>query len=280
MSACASITDEALASWATYVGRREVRREFLAPEPLRRFAVACGLDAEVERNPPSLAHWAYFLDAAPAFRLGADGHPTRGVGLLPPITLPRRMFAAASMRFIEPLALGEDAELTSTLVDLQHRRGSTGDLILAEVERALSQLGRERVKERQTIVYREAPRDADEPRLSPAQDPSDGWRPTAVDLFRFSAATFNAHRIHYDLPYARDVEGYPDLVVHGPLTAAKLCGALCGERSGAALRGFDFRASAPLFAGDTIRLMVDGATNEARAVRPDGVTAMTATARF
>ena len=131
------------------------------------------------------------------------------------------MFASAEFRFGAPLVLGEAAELVSTIADLRRRSGRTGELVLVDVERRLSQGGAPRLTEVQTIVYREAGA-ATPPVPEAASGPGELWRPNPVDLFRFSAATYNSHRIHYDQAYARDVEGYPDLVVHGPFTAARL----------------------------------------------------------
>jgi 3-methylfumaryl-CoA hydratase len=159
-----------------------------------------------------------------------------------------------------------------------HKSGRTGDLVLVDVEHRISQSGSERLTERQTLVYRDVgdPTPAVIAVVLPDDSAAELWEPTSIDLFRFSAATFNSHRIHYDLPYASDVEGYPGLVVHGPFTASRLFGLLTRDR--APPRRFCFRALAPLFAGQPIRL-VRTATG-ASAIRVDGVTAMNATAEF
>ena len=222
---------------------------------------------------PPLGHWAYFVDVVGPDGLGADGHPKRGGdGLMPPVTLPRRMFAAGALEFLESLALARDAELVLTIADVRHRSGRSGDLVFVEVDRVLSQEGRPRIQERQTIVYR----DAGEPTapVVPAAEPPPGdetWTPTTADLFRFSAATFNSHRIHYDLPYATGEEGYPGLVVQGPFTASKLF-AFAQARS--PVRRFAFQARAPLFEGEAVKLATIEAT--VQAVRVDGATAMVA----
>ncbi|HEY2050412.1 MAG TPA: hypothetical protein VGH03_13800 [Caulobacteraceae bacterium] len=272
------VTPDELAAWQAYVGRSETRRQQLDPESLRRYAVAVGSSAEVETHTPPLAHWAWFLETAPNDRLGPDGHPLRGQGILPPVRLERRMFAAATMSFAAPLELGAPAELVLTLAEVRHRSGRSGDLVFVEVDRVLSQSGAERVRERQTIVYRAAgERTAPvQPRESPDPAETARWTPGPVELFRFSAATFNSHRIHYDLPYARDIEGYPALVVHGPLTAARLFG-YAASRIGPVAR-FSFRAQAPLFAGQPILLAPGEGPGEVRAIRCDGAVAMTAEA--
>ena len=275
----APVSAEEVEAWRAHIGRRETRHQRLDAEILRRFAAAQGADMDVERAAPPLAHWAYFLETVGPGAIGADGHPKRG-GLLPPVRLPRRMFAAATMMFDSPLALDVAAELSMTVVDVRHRSGKTGDLVFVEVDRRLSQEGRERLTERQTIVYRGA--GLPTPPII-AVEPPDGdtsvWRPNTVELFRFSAVTFNSHRIHYDLPYASGEEGYPGLVVHGPLTAAKLF-ALAQAQGGRPIQRFEFRAVAPLFVDQPVYLAASASGGEVKAIRCDGTVAMTASAIF
>ena len=261
-------------SWRAVIGRREVRRQRLEAESLRRYGLALGCDPDVERTPPPLAHWAFFLPDTTDDEIGADGHPMRG-GFLPAITLPRRMFAAATIRFEGVLELGAPAELTSTIADVTHKRGRSGDLIFVDVDRVLTQDGAKRVHELQSYVYRDVGDPTPMPR--PSAEPMAGeiWRPSEVNLVRFSAVTFNGHRIHYDQPYATGVEGYPALVVHGPFTAAKLA-AMAGRQG--PLSSFSFRAQSPLFLGQPIFLQAS--EGEVRAVRCDGAVAMTAQATY
>ncbi len=272
-----TISDADVEAWRGWIGRSETRRQVLDPEIARRYAAAVGSDLDVERAFPPLGHWAYFVDVAGPDGLGHDGHPKRGGGgLMPPITLPRRMFAAGSLEFVEPLTLSEDAELTLTIADVRHRSGRSGDLIFVEVDRVLTQTTRARIRERQTIVYRDAGEPT--PPVIPTAEPVVGdetWTPTTADLFRFSAATFNSHRIHYDRPYAMGEEGYPGLVVHGPFTAAKLF-AFAGRCE--AVRRFGFQARAPLFQGATVALRStrEGEGNVFQAVRCDGAVATVA----
>lgn len=264
-----------LEGWKAAIGRRQVARQRLEVESLKRYALALGLDATTDAVP--LAHWAFFLPMAETSRLGPDGHPARG-GFLPAISLPRRMFAAAHMRFEAPLALGEEAEMTSLVKDVRLKTGRSGALAFVEVERSLMQQGMLRVRETQTYVYRQA--GAPQPLPQPAAQPATAsetaieWTPGPVELFRFSAATFNSHRIHYDLPYAREAEGYPALVVQGPFVATQLAGLAARTMQ---LREFGFQAQAPLFCGQPVQLIRTGETLCAR--RCDGVDAMTACAR-
>ncbi len=267
-----AITDAEVAEWRSAVGRTLVREERLSIEALRRFALAIGADPEVERVQPVLAHWAYFLDAAPDDELGEDGHPRRG-GFLPNIPLPRRMFAGADVALHASLELEQPAEMTLKIAEVSHKRGRSGDLVFVEVERTLAQAGGVKVEERQSLVYR-AIDPAPTPLPVPAEASLEGelWSPTTTNLFRFSAVTFNGHRIHYDQPYTTQVEGYPALVVHGPFAAARLAQFAGRERP---LARFAFRAAAPLFAGQPVRLRHAG-EGEVQAVRCDGVVSTSA----
>lgn len=274
------IRPEEIEAWRAHVGRQEIRRQRLDVETLRRFAAAQGADMDVGRRPPPLAHWAWFVDTVGPDAIGPDGHPRRG-GLLPPVRLPRRMFAAAVMTFEKPLALDAEGELSITVADVRHRTGKTGDLVFVEVDRRLSQEGRERLSERQTIVYRGLgdPVAPVEPTDLPPRHDALAWLPTPVDLFRFSAVTFNSHRIHYDRPYVTGEEGYPDLVVHGPFTAAKLF-AFAEGRARRPIRRFEFRAMAPLFVSQPIYLAPGEEEGDVQALRCDGAVAMSAKATF
>ncbi len=276
----APIAPDEIESWRGHLGRSESRRQKLDIEVLRRFAAAQGADLDVERQAPPLAHWAFFLETVGPEAIGPDGHPRRG-GLLPPVRLPRRMFASAVMTFSEPLTLDAEAELTVTVADVRHRSGRTGDLVFVEVDRRIVQAGRDRLTERQTIVYRslgEATAAVIPTDLPPHRN-AEVWTPGPVDLMRFSAVTFNAHRIHYDFPYATQEEGYPGLVVHGPFTAARLF-AISGDPGGRPIRRFEFRAMAPLFASQPIYLAPGGEPGETQAIRCDGAVAMAARAGF
>ncbi len=255
--------------WQDAIGREQVAEEVLDPRALRRFAQAVGCKDETDS--PPLPHWAYFLPSPLDGEIGPDGHPRRG-DFLPDITLPRRMYAGAEIEFVAGLELGTAARQTMRLADLTHKSGRTGDLVFAKVEKRLEQGGELRVREVQTYVYRDE--GGSVPMPAPAADIPDGelWQPDEVNLFRFSAATGNGHRIHYDHPYTTQVEGYPALIVHGPFTAAKL--AQLAMRDGT-LASFAFRAKAPLFLGQPIFLK-PAAENTVEAVRCDGVTAMTA----
>ena len=269
----AGVTEAQLSQWQEAVGRELVEEEVLDPLALRRFARAVGC-RDVADAPP-LPHWAFFLPSPLDDVIGPDGHPRRG-DFLPDVTLPRRMFAASSIEFSGALELGKVARQSSRVAELTHKAGRSGDLVFAKVEKRLEQNGELRMREVQTYVYRGEGEPAVMP--VPADDAPAGevWHPDEVNLFRFSAATNNGHRIHYDLPYTTEVEGYPALIIHGPFTAAKL--AALAMRDGA-LASFSFRAMAPLFLGQPVTLRC-AESGEYEAVRCDGVIGMSAKATF
>ena len=272
--------------FAEWIGRKERVEEELSPAPAQAM-LATLEDGERRLGPgdplPPLWHWLYFLPRVPASQIGKDGHPQRG-GFLPPVELPRRMFAGARLHFRHPLAIGKPASRIGTVRDISQKHGASGNLVFVTVEYQVEQDGRVCVEEVQDIVYREpgtriaAPAVVELPAL-----PEDVWTrtitPDPVLLFRFSALTFNAHRIHYDRPYAINEEGYPGLVVHGPLTAVLLLD-LVRRHTTRTVIAYTFRGRAPLFDLAPFRLtgQPDGDTVVLEAAGPDGTIAMSATA--
>ena len=226
-------------------------------------------------------HWFYFLPRAAQAALGEDGHPQRG-GFLPPFAHPRRMFAGARMRVHRPLLVGMLAQREATIRDVKLKSGKSGSLAFVTVAYRTTQQGCLCLEEEQDIVYREASQPV--PAAQPAALPelaANAWSRTLTPdtrlLFRFSALTFNAHRIHYDRPYATDVEGYPGLVVHGPLVAVLLA-QLLRRSSPRPIASFDFRGQAPLFDGGAVRLsaLTEGERVTLEARGPDGAVALLA----
>ncbi len=272
------VRPEDVQAWQASVGQGESRTETLSVEPLRRFAAAIGQDLDVERIQPSLGHWAYFLPLFPDNEMGADGHPRRG-GFMPAITLPRRMFAGSKITFTAPLKLGKPATREAKIASVTHKAGKTGDLVFVEVDHTVTQDGAVAVTERQTIVFRDVgeptPPVAPVPQSAGPED--EVWQPGTPHLFRFSAVTFNCHRIHYDEAYTAKEEGYPGLLVHGPFTACKLHG-YARKRAGRDLKTYVFRAVAPLFVGPAIRLTPGKEPGAVEAIRCDGAVSMSATA--
>lgn len=273
-----SVDERRIAEWRQWIGRADDRTEILEQQSLRRYAAAIGQNPEGSDILPPLAHWAFFLPVAAAAAIGSDGHPARG-GLLPPVTFPVRMFAAADVAFHAPLLIGAQAMRHSIVSNVVHKSGRAGDLILVDVAHEITQFGVLRISEMQTILYRDfaGPVAAAETVDIDHPPRSETWLPTETDLFRFSAATFNSHRIHYDRPYATEQEGYPALVVHGPFTAARLM-EFAGRRGD--IIHFAFRAAAPLFCGQAVTFVESDVPREFHALRCDGVKAMTAKVVF
>lgn len=207
---------------------------------------------------PACWHWAWFNAAKPHSELGRDGHPKRGGnGLLPPIELPRRMWAGGEIQFIKPMIIGREITKTSTVEKIAKKNGSTGSLCIVTVLHELSDGGDICITERQNLVFREDPK-PDAATVTPPSPPqgaeiSKQITPNPVTLFRYSALTFNGHRIHYDVDYARDVEGYEGLVFHAPLTATLLM-ELASEIAGKTISSFKYRATSPLFGHKTFSI--------------------------
>lgn len=199
---------------------------------------------------PELWHWLYFLPCALQSEIGVDGHPKRG-GFLPPIPLPRRMWAGSRIQWLAPLSVGDPIERISNIESVTHKAGRTGDLIFVLVKHEISNQQGLALIEEHDIVYRDAPGPDDKP-VAPTPAPTNGkWvktiTPDDVLLFRYSALTFNGHRIHYDRKYVTEIEGYPGLIVHGPLIATLLVDLVRQSVPDCTLRSFEFRAIRPTF---------------------------------
>jgi 3-methylfumaryl-CoA hydratase len=235
-----------------WIGGTEIVEDIAAAAPLAGLAAL--LDHETPPWPkdevPPLGHWLYFLPRARQSDIDIDGHPRRG-GFLPPIDLPRRMFAGAVITFHAPIAIGTKIERVSTILDVAEKRGASGRLVFVKLRHEVSANGTLALSEEQDIVYRETAKAAASlPKPEGSPRPSERVRritPDPTQLFRFSALTFNAHRIHYDRDYARDVEFYPGLVVQGPYIATLLMDHLLRHDPAVRLHTFRFRAKSPLF---------------------------------
>ena len=208
--------------------------------------------------PPGF-HWALFPPITRQSELGPDGHPRRG-GFLPPVPLPRRMWAGSRIRFLQPLAVGARVEQVSIIDRVEEKQGRAGALVFVTVRHTVSTEGDPAVEEEQDIVYRDAPRPGAKPEAAAEPAPPGAWRrdivPDDVLLFRYSALTFNGHRIHYDRRYVTTEEGYPGLVVHGPLIATLLLDLLRRNTEGAVVERFRFKGLRPTF--DTSPFSVEG----------------------
>jgi len=275
--------------WQAWVGRKETVRERIAPERVAALAATLGVDGEFSAGAPLPPgwHWIFFNPFVPRHGLGVDGHPKRG-GFLPPVSLPRRMWAGGRLTYDKPLTIGREAARESTIKKIEVKSGRAGRLVFVTVSHTVDCGDGPCVTEEQDIVYREAAlpgTSAPAPSPAPADAAwSEEVRPDTVLLFRYSALTSNGHRIHYDQEYARREENYPDLVVHGPLTAT-LLQAFAAKHAGKSLRTFEFRGMSPLFATSPFKLggkQAEGGANalDLWASGPGGGLAMRASAEF
>jgi 3-methylfumaryl-CoA hydratase len=202
---------------------------------------------------PFTVHWCLAQPVYPMSELGPDGHPTRG-GFLPPVPLPRRMWAGGELQFFEPLRVGDEMTRSSRIADVTIKSGSTGTLCFVSVEHLITTPRGTAIRERQDIVYRDistaqAPATAKPATPPPAAQVSESHMADPVLLFRYSALTFNGHRIHYDRDYVTKVEGYPGLIFHGPLQAALIVELAARLRGGTAPKKISYRGLQPLFEG-------------------------------
>jgi len=249
------IDTEALSTLQAWQGRRETLADDITAAPLR--ALSATLDRDdpppADGTPlPSLWHWLYFLPHHRQSEIGEDGHARRG-GFLPPVPLPRRMWAGGRLAWEpgNPLQVGDKVERTSTIASVKHKAGRTGELVFVLVRHEVRNERGLALTEEHDIVYRAAAQPGESgPPPTPAPKDAAFSRdivPDDVLLFRYSALTFNGHRIHYDRRYVTQVEGYPGLIVHGPLIATLLVDLLRRHVPGARLTRFEFRAVRPTF---------------------------------
>ncbi|MEB2399123.1 MAG: MaoC family dehydratase N-terminal domain-containing protein [Alcaligenaceae bacterium] len=273
--------------YQAWVGREEERTECILGSVARAMAATLDIPAApLDGDPlPPGWHWLFFNPVERRSGLGPDGHPRRG-GFLPPIELPRRMWAGSRIRYLADLPVGDAATRRSRIARVENKVGKRGALWFVTVEHAISANGELCIVEEQDIVYREATPAGAGAALQPHDAESDWGRdfqPDTTLLFRYSALTFNGHRIHYDQAYARSEEGYPDLVVHGPLTATLLQQFAVEQGGGRPLSRFDFRGVSPLFVDRSFRLegraLEDGSLS-VWARGPGGELAMSAAAAF
>ncbi|MBA2962001.1 MULTISPECIES: FAS1-like dehydratase domain-containing protein [Ramlibacter] len=276
--------------WAAWIGRTETVAETMGPTPA--LALNATLDHEpVDARPgmplPPLWHWLYFLPRHRQSEIGPDGHARRG-GFLPPVPLPRRMWAGSQFEFRSPVRIGDAVERTSTIEDITSKSGRTGELVFVKVRHELrcNGVADPALVEFHDIVYRPL-KQPGEAELAPRRpDGQAQWRreivPDDVLLFRYSALTFNGHRIHYDRRYVTEVEGYPGLVVHGPLIATLLMDLLRRQWPQADVASFRFRAVRPTFDGHPFQVCgapaADGRSVQLWAQDHDGWLTMDATA--
>ena len=244
-----------------WIGRTESMSDVATAWPVA--ALAASFDrsepgpAQGDAIPPGW-HWLYFLEAKPASELGPDGHPKRG-GFLPPVPLPRRMWAGGRIDFRHALKVGEAIRRDSEILAVEPKHGKSGSLVFVTVRHTVHAGGEVAVVEEHDIVYREAARADDPPPQGKAAPSTAQWSraitPDPVLLFRFSALTFNGHRIHYDLDYVKHEEHYPGLIVHGPMQTLLMLD-LCRRNEARPVRRLEYRALHPIFHNE--RMTING----------------------
>ena len=272
-----------------WVGRKESHRDLATAWPIA--AMAATLD---RRDPPLREgdaipegwHWLYFLETAPASELAHDGHPKRG-GFLPPVTLPRRMWAGGRLDFRRPIRIGEPLSRESEILSVEPKSGMSGHLVFVTVRHTVTASNDIAVVEEHDIVYRDAAQPGVPAAPGKPAPTHAAWRrelvPDEAMLFRYSALIFNAHRIHYDIDYCRREEGYPGLVVHGPLQTTLLLD-ISRRHAGKPVRKLDYRAVSPVFHNETLVVggnpSADGATAQLWTTGPSGNLAMTGNVEY
>lgn len=273
-----------MGQWDAWIGRTQQQSDALTPALLRRFRATID-SGETGEVAPQGIHWCLCLPETATDELGPDGHPKRG-DFMPPVPLPRRMWASSNVRFHVPLISGTAISRRSTISDIAEKQGASGLLVFVTIDHETWAEGVLAISERQSVVYR------DSPTAAAPTTPNEGavdlsvWPiyrsiiPSAPLLFRYSALTFNSHRIHYDQPYATSVEGYSGLVVHGPLIASMLLDLAAREFGQNALTQFSMRAVSPAFTGEPLHLVgsVDGRVVSLAALANNGRTILSAEA--
>jgi 3-methylfumaryl-CoA hydratase len=271
----------------TWIGHSELTDDVATAAPIRALSATLNRD-DAPPQPGDLVepcwHWLYFLPAPRQSEIGPDGHAKRG-GFLPPVPLPRRMWAGSQLEFVAPLRIGQHLVRASRIADVRLKEGRTGPLVFVKVQHEITGDGRLALRETHDVVYRDNPQPGDSVLAGVAAPADAQWsrriEPDDVLLFRYSALTFNGHRIHYDRRYVTTVEGYPGLVVHGPLIATLLLDLLRLELPAARVTGFSFKAVKPLFDVAPFQVCgrrVDDKTVKLWARTPEGHLAMDASA--
>lgn len=281
-----------MAGWDAWIGRTENREDRIDPAAFGRWLAMLDRAAPADGAVPQAYHWALCLPDAPTRHLGPDGHPLRDESpdcFMPPVPLPRRMWASSKVEFLMPLRVGDTVHRTSKITSVTEKTGGSGPLVFVDVAHETAGLNGVAVRETQSLVYRAAaaadaplsPADLGAPNFSPQEwDAHQVITPSEPLLFRYSALTFNSHRIHYDLPYAQNEERYRGLVVHGPLTATLLLVLAQREFGDNCLTTFAFRGTSPAICGEPLHLVMRASENgiELAAFADDGRQNVAATA--
>ncbi len=289
-STSTAFTPDLLDHLRTWEGKSESLHETLGGTTTRGLAATLGFDRTTAADGTALLplwHWLFFQPQAMAQNIDVDGHPRLG-GFLPPVPLPRRMWAGGRLRWHLPLSVGEVARCDTTIASIKHKGGRSGDLVFVTLKSSIYGQHGLAISEEKDLVYRKAASPGEFIPPAPEAPANPVWSqdivPNPVLLFRYSALTFNGHRIHYDRPFATSVEGYPGLVVQGPLIATLLACLSLRENPGARFTSFNFKALSPLFDHQPFRLCgipsVDGKSAQLWAQNNEGRLAMQAEVHY
>ena len=267
-----------MTAYGSFIGKTETRSDVVSARLVRGMAATLGVPEPAEL--PPLWHWMLFQDWVQPDQIGPDGHPRRG-GFLPPVhDLPRRMWAGGRLTLRGPIRTDDAVTRTTTILNVTEKQGGSGRLVFVTLRHVIAAANGPAIEEEQDIVYRGTEGAAVKAAPKPAAEPEAPIvaevLPDPVLLFRYSALTGNGHRIHYDMDYVRNVEGYPGLIVHGPLQATWLAGLLAGKN----FTRFTFRGQRPAFHGAPLRLEArpDGDGWRLRTLDPSGAVCMQAEA--
>ena len=274
-------------TYSEAIGRTRRRTIWLDPAAIDRMTDLLDLPrGSMSGTVPVPWHWVYFFSESVANRrIGRDGHPARG-DFLPAVRLERRMFAGSQIEVVAELRSGLEATYIERIEAIEEKSGRSGPLLFVTIQCSIDQAGAAVGTETRTLVYLDPPGPVAMPEVRQFMPPEHGemaceWRPQTQELFRYSALTYNGHRIHYDADYAREVERYPAIVVHGPLIATRLA-LLAATMTGEPVAWFSFRAKAPVFVDQPLQLIgrrEENGTIGLRAMRCDGTLAMEARAK-
>lgn len=275
----ASVND--VEQWSDWIGATQVRDAVLTDEQSDALIATLGRSPGRTVEPPPGVHWLIFERFVDRASVGSDGHERRGT-FLPPVELPRRMWAGGAIELLAPLRVGVPLRRTSRIRSVTSKSGHAGPLVFVTVDHEIADANTLFIRERQDLVYTNITAPRTQKPAAETASPTATVVPDAVMLFGYSALTRNSHRIHYDADFARDVECYPNLVVHGPLIATLLMWQAQATAPDRRLSGFEFRARAPSYVGEPLALTAhpgDGRV-ELTAGTADGGVGMTATARL
>jgi 3-methylfumaryl-CoA hydratase len=276
-------------SYDEWIGKSKDQNDSMAPEQLQRY------EAMLDRDPgsvtagtelPPCSHWIYFTGTEKHSELTENGYPKPGI-FLPNIELPRRMWAGGSIQFKKPLKTGSPADKKSTIIKIDEKEGASGKLCFVTIRHQISSYGNVAIDEEQQLVFRESSEEGAHPVRTKPIDIDYDWKktrkPDSIQLFQFSALTFNSHRIHYDYPYATREEGYPNLPVHAPFLLMLMMDSFKNKTDGKVIEDIQYRAEGPMYLGEEITITcknVDNAKAEMRAVGPDNKIALSATIKW